>query len=135
MDIEKIKAGFEELRTGALEVLASANCEDEQERLKMALYCYVMLQHQYAQALLPEDQRLSDEESENMTRVASILSYNLENVMSDFQSLLDKGQANDYYIGGILKSLLQRIPLIATRKKPQLQFCHLPFHFILVFLL
>ena len=36
---------------------------------------------------------------------------------------------------GILKSLLQRIPLIATRKKPQLQFCHLPFHFNLVILL
>lgn len=107
MDIEKIKASFEQLRTGALEVLASANCEDEQERLKMALYCYVMLQHQYAQALLPEDKRLSDEESENMTRVASILSYNLENVMSDFQSLLDKGQANDYYIGFVYPILTQ----------------------------
>lgn len=107
MDIEKIKAGFEELRTGALEVLASANCEDNQERLKMALFGYVTFQHQYAQALLPEDKRLSDEESENMTRVASILSYNLENVMSDFQSLLDKGQANDYYIGFVYPTLMQ----------------------------
>ena len=106
MNIEKIKAGFEEFRIGALEVLASANCEDEQERLKIALYCYVMFQHQYAQALLPEDQRLSDEESENMTRVASILSYNLENVMSDFQSLLDKGQANDYYLGFVYPTLM-----------------------------
>ena len=107
MNIEKIKAGFEEFRTGALEVLASANCEDEEERLKMALYCYVMFQHQYAQALLPEDQRLSDEESENATRVASILSYNLENVMSDFQSLLDKGQAKDYCIGFVYPTLRQ----------------------------
>ena len=107
MDIEKIKAGFEEFRIGALEVLASANFEDDQERLKAALYCYIMFQHQYAQALLPEDQRLSDEESENMTRVASILSYNLENVMSDFQSLLDKGQANDYYIGFVYPTLMQ----------------------------
>ena len=107
MDIEKIQASFEQLRTGALEILASANCEDDQERLKMALYCYVMFQHQYAQALLPEDQRLSDEESENMTRVVSILSYNLENVMSDFQSLLDKGQANDYYIGFVYPTLMQ----------------------------
>ena len=107
MDIEKIQASFEQFRTGALEVLASANFEDDQERLKSALYCYNMFQHQYAQALLPEDQRLSDEESENMTRVASILSYNLENVMSDFQSLLDKGQANDYYIGFVYPTLMQ----------------------------
>ena len=106
MDIEKIKAGFEEFRIGALEVLASANCEDEQERLQMALYCYVMLQHQYAQARLPEDQRLSDEESENMTRVASILSYHLENVMTDFLLLLYKGQAKDYYIGFVYPTLM-----------------------------
>lgn len=107
MDATKIKTNFEEIRSKILEQIKSGDYEDDEQRLRMALFCYITIQHNYAQLLLPEDQRFNDEEKNNLTDVVLILTQHPKDIMNDFQSMLDQSETRDYYMGFVFPVLMQ----------------------------
>lgn len=107
MDSAIIKTILEDRRAKILEKIKSENYENDEQRLCIAIFSYITIQHNYAQSLLPEDKQFNDEERDNLTGVVFRLTQHLKDIVYDFQSMLDHSESHDYYMGFILPGLMQ----------------------------